>query len=118
MGPRRGETRSDRGSVTAEFAAVVPAVVVLLALCLAAVQVAAVQVRVADVAADSARMAARGDGASAATSHARGSIAGASVVIESRGQLVCVQIDAPASTTGPFAALRVSASSCALGSVP
>ena len=96
----------------------VPAVVVLLALCLAAVQVATMQVRVADVVADSARMAARGDGVSASTAHARGLIAGASLSFENRGELVCVRISAPAATTGPFSALKVSASSCALGGAP
>ena len=101
--------------MTAEFAAVVPAVVVLLALCLSAIQVAGAQVRVADVAADAARIAARGEGVSAARSYARGLMAGASVSVNERGKLVCAQVTAPAAVAGPFAALIVSASSCALG---
>ena len=104
--------------MTAEFAAVVPAIVVLLALCLSAVQVAGVQVRASDAAADAARMAARGDGAGAVASHVRGLISGASVIVEPRGSLVCVRVRAPAAGSGPFAALTISASSCALGSPP
>lgn len=118
MFDRRLDHVDERGSVTAEFAAVVPAVVVLLALCLSAIQVAGAQVRVADVAADVARVAARGEGVDAAGSLARTSIAGADVSIETRGQLVCVRVSAPSSARGPFAPITVSASSCASGGIP
>ncbi|MDQ1576828.1 MAG: hypothetical protein QOH55_1978, partial [Microbacteriaceae bacterium] len=41
-----------RGSVTAEFAAVVPAVLLVLAACLGGIQVVGQQVRMTDAAAD------------------------------------------------------------------
>ena len=53
--------RRDRGMVTAELAVAVPAVVLVLALCLAAVRVAVDQVRCVDAARIAARAAARGD---------------------------------------------------------
>ena len=49
--------------MTAEFAAALPAVLVVLAFCLGAVQVMGQQVRMSDAAADVARLLARGDGA-------------------------------------------------------
>jgi hypothetical protein len=105
----------DAGSVTAEFAVVLPAVLLVLAGCLGAVQVAGQQVRLTDVAADAARALARGEGADRAAALVRRAVGGASLGSERRGEFVCARLSAP-SAFGPFAAvgLTVSARSCAL----
>jgi Tfp pilus assembly protein FimT len=51
----------DRGSVTAELAVALPAVALVLALCLSAVVVVGRQVRLTDAAADAARALGRGE---------------------------------------------------------
>ncbi len=105
----------DTGSVTAEFATVIPAVMLVLACCLGAVQVVGQQVRLTDAAADAARALARGDGADRAADLARQSVGGASLTTEQRGEFVCARLSVP-SAFGPFAAfgLTVKAGSCAL----
>jgi Flp pilus assembly protein TadG len=112
---RSGESRAgagadDRGSVTAEFAAVVPAVMLLLVCCLAGVQVAAQQVRLQDAAADVSRSVARGGGTAAAAR------VGASVAVAQRGDLVCATLSARSrSVVGAALSVTLTASSCALG---
>ena len=97
--------------MSAEFAAALPAVLVLLALCLAAVQLGVHQVRVQDAAAVAARVSARGDGASAGGYVAQ-LVPGADVVMAVRADLVCATVTGgPAA--GPFRAIRMSATSCA-----
>lgn len=105
----------DDGSVTAEFAAVIPAVMLVLGCCLGAVQVVGQQVRLTDAAADAARSLARGDGAERAAGLVRRSVGGVSFRTEWRGEFVCARLSAP-SAFGPFAAfgLTVAAGSCAL----
>lgn len=107
--------RGDEGSVTAEFAMVLPAVVLVLVCCLGAVQVVGQQVRLTDASADAARALARGDGADRAANLVRQSVDGASLATEQRGEFVCASLSAP-SAFGPFAAfgLTVEAGSCAL----
>jgi len=101
----------DRGSVTAEFAAVVPAVILLLALCLGAVQVAGQQLQLQDAAADVSRSVARGGDASAA-----GRLPGARVATSATGDLVCVRLSMRStSPVGTALGLTLTASSCALG---
>ena len=79
----------DRGSVTAEFAVVLPAVLLCLALCLGAVQAAAQQVRLVDTAASAARLLGRGDDVGDA-------VHGADVQLESERSngMVCVRATA------------------------
>jgi hypothetical protein len=101
--------------VTAEFAAVMPAVALVLVACLGGVQVAAQQVRLQDAAASAARVAARGAGGGAAAAVASRLVPGATTSIGSSGGLVCATVRAPATGVGPLAALELSASSCALG---
>lgn len=110
-----GRAGRDAGSVTAEFAVVIPAVMLVLACCLGAVQVVGQQVRLTDAAADAARALARGEGADRAAALARRAVGGASLGSERRGEFVCARLSAP-SAFGPFAAvgLTVSARSCAL----
>ena len=114
-GPRDEHTR-DRGSVTAEFATVVPAVLLVLALCLGALQVVGQQVRLTDAAADAARSLARGDSVGRAAGLVHQAVQGASMTPERRGEFVCVNLSAP-SSFGAFAAfgLTLRAGSCTLG---
>jgi TadE-like protein len=121
--PRRGaepaagrRRRSEAGSVTAEFAVGLPAVVVVLALCLGGIQTVGQQLRLLDAAADAARLLARGDGADAARDHASRAVGVVSFTAEAEGDFRCVHLSATA-TFLPARALGVpvSATSCALG---
>ena len=107
----------DRGSVTAEFAAALPAVLVVLACCLGAVQVVGQQVRLTDAAADVARLLARGDGAGPASGLLAAVAPGTALAEERQGEFVCARLSAP-SVFAPFAAagLTLAARSCALAS--
>lgn len=103
---------AESGSVTAEFAAVVPAVVLVLAVSLGGLQLATRQLQLQDAAALASRSVARG---SDADSVVESLAPGASANTEFRGNLVCVRV----STTGTplstiLGAVRLSASSCAL----
>lgn len=62
---RRPRLRGDAGMVTAELAACLPVLVLLLAVALSAVTVSGARVRVHDAAREAARSAARGDQAAA-----------------------------------------------------
>lgn len=100
----------DRGSVTAEFAVVVPAVILLLALCLSAMQVATLQIRLQDAASLAARSVARGGGSPAS---ALGLVRGASADIDRRGDLVCVRLAVDARVFGGIIpGVRLTAMSC------
>ncbi|WP_150307005.1 TadE family type IV pilus minor pilin [Planctomonas psychrotolerans] len=109
---------SATGSVTAEFAAVLPAAIVVVVLCLAGFSTVGAQVRLLDAAADVARLVARGDSARATDYLARTGDRVA-VRIDSRDDIVCVQLSTRA-WQGPAGILPVdlSASSCAVGSGP
>ena len=111
-GPAREQ---DSGSVVAEFAVALPAVVLVLGLCLGAVQVASQQVRLTDAAADAARTLARGDAAAVAEARVRRLSGGAQMSTSTRGEFICVELAAPAGL-GPasLVGLRVRASGCAL----
>lgn len=105
----------DAGTVTAEFAVVLPAVLLVLACCLGAVQVVSQQVRLTDAAGDAARLLARGETAGQAADLVRRSVGGARLATDRRGEFVCARLSAPAAF-GPYAAfgLTVAADSCAL----
>ena len=96
------ETR-DRGSVTAEFAAVIPAVMLVLAASLACMQLGSQQLRLQDAAAITARALARGD--------AVPSLPGAALATTARGDLVCARLTLDAQP--PFF-VALAAQSCAL----
>jgi Flp pilus assembly protein TadG len=105
----RGRAHRERGSVTAEFAAVVPAVLLLLACCLAGMQIIGQQVRLQDAAADVSRSVARGGDTAAAAQ------VGASVAVAHRGDLVCAILSARSRPiVGGALSVALSASSCAL----
>ncbi len=84
-------SRAERGSVTAELAVAMPAVVLILAFCVGAVGVAAQQVRLQQAAAQAAREAGR----------------------QQPGEIVCVTLTEPAAA--PLSVLTLSARSCAPG---
>jgi Flp pilus assembly protein TadG len=102
----------ERGSVTAEFAAVVPAVILVLACCLGGLQLAAQHLRLQDVAASAARAVARGESLGATAELAARLVPGARVSSQNRGSMVCVNASAPGSIGGGV--ITVGASSCAL----
>lgn len=109
---RGGRRRGERGSITAEFAIALPAVVLVLACCLSGMQVAGQQLRLQDAAAAAARAAARGGDTSVAARLAPA----AAVSRYSDGDLVCVRLSAASSSAvGALMALTLTASSCALG---
>lgn len=105
--------RGERGSVTAEFAASLPAVVLVLAVALGAVQAVGVQVRLQDAAADAARTVARGDDASLAAERVEAALPGAHLVVGDDGELVCAVVTRDTALAG-LAPVTLSARSCAL----
>jgi hypothetical protein len=109
------EVRSERGSVTAEFAAVAPAIILVLALCVGALQVVTHRLVVADAAAEAARGLGRGDDVAVVLGHARRALGEVSLAREDEGEFVCAQLASPC-PPGPFSALglTVDARSCAL----
>lgn len=105
--------------MSAEFATVIPAVLLILACCLGAVQVVGQQIRLTDAAADGARSLARGDGVAGASRLVR-QVAGAVHVTTSRkGDFLCMTVSAKAAF-GPagLVGLSVSGSGCALAEGP
>jgi Flp pilus assembly protein TadG len=102
--------RGDRGSVTAEFAVALPAIVLVLALGVGVLAACGRQVRLQDAAADAARLVARGEPEARALALLPGAVDGASATVVHRGDLVCVDAAAPARL--PIPELR--AASCAL----
>jgi Flp pilus assembly protein TadG len=93
----------DRGSVTAEFAAVIPAVMLVLAGSLVCLQLGSQQLRLQDAAAVTARALARGEAAP--------TYAGATRATEQRGDLLCATLSLAAR---PPLFVQLSAQSCAL----
>lgn len=101
---------NENGSVTAEFATVIPAVMLVLACCIWALQASALQVRVTDAAADAARTLARGDSASLARSRVSVLVDGAHLSSSRSGEFLCATVTSRA----PVLPLTVRARSCAL----
>src|SRR4051812_37037063 len=112
MRSRWGDT-PERGSVTAEFAVALPAVVLVLIAALGGVQAASVLVRVTDAAAQSARAAARGDEGAASALVAR-AVPGAELTLQHDGDLVCAHVSLDVALFGPLGSLPIGARSCAL----
>ena len=83
--------RSDRGSVTAELAAALPALMLVISVAVSAVAVAGARVRVADAAREAARAAARDD-PDAARTLTEQSAPGAAVVVDRRGAIVVATV--------------------------
>jgi len=86
-------TRSgERGSVTAELVVALPAVALVLALCLAGMNLGMAAMAVQDAAAAAARSLARGEPESAAAARAAAAAPGSVIAGISRGELVCVTV--------------------------
>ncbi|MEU1970900.1 TadE family type IV pilus minor pilin [Microbacterium sp. NPDC019599] len=105
-----GRLGGDRGSVVAEFAVALPAVLLVLLLGMGALAAGATHVRLQDAAADAARVVGRGEPAEAASRVVSAAVSGAAAVVDRPGDLVCVTATAPAG----IASLTLSARSCAL----
>lgn len=107
----------ERGTVTAEFAVVLPGVLLVLALCLGAVGVVGQQVALGSLASSGARMLARGDDPGAVRARVASAAPGASLAQSSEGAFVCVALEQGA-RFGPLGlgGLTLSARGCALGS--
>ena len=101
-----------RGSVTAEIAVALPAVVVVLAACLGGLGLASAQLRAQDAAADAARLLGRGETLGAAEQLVARSVAGADLVISRPAGLVCASVVVEQRLL--LVPLRVAGSSCAL----
>lgn len=101
----------DRGGVAAEFAVAMPAVILVLALVVGAVVATGAQVRVQDAAGEAARMAARGDSASAGAAIAG---QGAGVEVWDDGEFRCARVSAAVPIAGLSLGVTAQAESCAL----
>lgn len=104
--------RDDRGSVTAEFAVVVPAVVLIVALTAGTLSASGRQVRLEQAAAQAARLVARGEEAERASAVVAAIAGTAATRVRADGDLVCVDVTAAAAGPLPLPPLR--ATSCAL----
>lgn len=100
----------ERGSVAAEFAVVLPAVVLVILLAVGMLSAIGTQVRLEQAVAQAARLAGRDEPAGRVTGAATRLVPGASVAVSESGDLVCVR--ATVASALPFATL--SARSCAL----
>ena len=108
---KAGPLGGERGSVVAEFAVALPAVVVVLILGVGALGASARHVRLQDAAADAARLAARGESDERVQAVLATAVAGASGEITRRGDLICVTAASAAWVRLP---LTLTATSCAL----
>lgn len=104
----------DRGSVAAEFAVTLPALLLVVALGIGALAAGGHAVRLQDAAADAARLIARADDESRARAVAEA--AGAtSFGVSTQGDLVCVEVASPVHLgIVPTGGFDISARSCAL----
>ncbi|WP_292830961.1 TadE family type IV pilus minor pilin [Microbacterium sp.] len=104
--------RDDRGAVAAEFAVVVPAVVLVVALTAGTLSASGRQVRLEQAAAQAARVVARGEGTDRAAAVVASIAGAASVSIHADGDLMCAEVVAAVPLPLPLPPLR--AASCAL----
>jgi len=102
----RSAAEGDHGAAAAELAVVLPAVVLVLGLCLGAVQTVGQQVTLTSAAEEAARSLGRGEAAGTAASRIEGAASGASLEVEHPGHDVCVDLSAP-SRFAPAAAAGV-----------
>ena len=107
--PRRLD---DRGSVTAEIAVGVPAVIVVLAACLGGLGLATDQLRAQDAAADAARLLGRGESLAAAEQLVARSVAVVDLAVTRPAGLVCASVVVERRVL--LVPMRVAGTSCAL----
>jgi Flp pilus assembly protein TadG len=99
----RSDPVTDRGMVTAEFAAALPALAVMLALALAAVGAVTAQLRCVDAARTGARAVARGEALAAAEAATRAAApSGARVHVTRQGSHIRVEVESQVSLLGPL----------------
>ncbi|MFS0910238.1 TadE family type IV pilus minor pilin [Microbacterium sp. 179-I 3D2 NHS] len=103
----------DRGSVSAELALALPAVVLVMLLGAGVLGAASRHVALQDAAADAARLLGRGEGADAAHRVVGAAVPGAAVSSSRSGDLVCVTASLDLSI-GALVRVPLRASSCAL----
>lgn len=109
----RRQLGGESGSVVAEFAVALPAVMLVMMLGVGALGASARHVRLQDAAADAARLAARGESDGHVQAVLAAAVPGAIGMIETRGELVCVRASAAAAPGLPIP-LMLTAASCAL----
>ncbi len=102
----------DRGAVTAEFAVVVPAALLLVMLTVATLGAAGTQVRLEHAATQAARLSGRGEDAARARAAVDAAVPGASLALTAEGDLVCALVTAGHGIPLPVPSLRARA--CAL----
>lgn len=111
--PRPPRHAGDRGSVSAELALALPAVVLAFLLGAGALGAASRQVALQDASADAARLLGRGEGQDAAERVVHAAVSGAGMSSSLSGDLVCVTASIDASI-GPLIRMPLRATSCAL----
>lgn len=105
----------ERGSIAAEFAVVLPAVLLVLVLCVGAASVSLERIAVQSAASAAARAAARGEAGGSVDAAVRASAAGAAVALRREGDFVCASVTTVAGfAAARFVGVRISGSSCAL----
>jgi Flp pilus assembly protein TadG len=109
-----GHAAGECGSVVAEFAVALPAVLLVLATVLGGVQLGTLQLRLQDAAADAARSLGRGDTDSAVSSRIARQAPSAHWSVSRPDGLVCVHLAASAAPPAGVLGLEAAASSCAL----
>lgn len=110
---RTDGTRGERGSVTAEFALILPAAVLLVVALIAAVGMSSAQLGLQEAAAAGARAAARSGDAEAAAPAVVQVAAGAEAAVRVDGDAVCVTATRQSSVP-VLGAFPLRAESCAL----
>lgn len=100
----------DRGAVTAEFAILLPVLVVVVGFCVGAIALSAHRVSLTSAAAEIARLEARGDSGSAAARIS--SLGGVSIERTNSDHLLCVTLHSQPAD-GVLSVLRLSARGCA-----
>ena len=103
----------ERGSVAAELALALPAVVLTLLLGAGALGAASRQVALQDAAADAARLLGRGEDAGRASGVVESAVPGAAMSFSAAGDVVCVTARADV-TIGSVIRVPLQAGSCAL----
>ncbi|MFD5213105.1 TadE family type IV pilus minor pilin [Microbacterium sp. NPDC058345] len=103
----------DEGSVAAELAVALPAVLLALLLGVGALTAAAQQVALQDSAADAARLLSRGESVARAAGIVADAVAGAQMRTNTAGEMICATASAPF-RVGRLISLPLTAESCAL----
>ena len=93
----------------------VPAVLVVVALCISGIAVATQHARAQDAAAAAARSLSRGEDTGKAQARAHHIIPIASLSSRAEGDLLCATVTAESGSAGPLGWVTVTATHCALG---